>query len=187
MDTHRTLIAAAFLLIATAAGAAQAPKEKTITQKTDTKKETATITAINKTTRVITLKNSNGTVEDIVAGPEVQRFDALKVGDKLTFTYHESVVYHVRLFGQESKAPATGRNIVRKPGDKIQATVTDQQTATVTVTAIDKEAGRISVRDADGHGITAVVENKKELDGIKVLQKVDITYTQAVMVTVDSK
>ena len=54
--------------------------------------DTSVIKAIDKANRVVTLKHEDGSIDDVVCGPEVQRFDALKVGDKVTFRYYESLV-----------------------------------------------------------------------------------------------
>ena len=77
-------IAIAFALIApagaqTAGGmAATAPGKAVVAQ---TVKATATITALDKTTRDITLKGPQGNLMTVTAGPEVKNFDKLKVGD----------------------------------------------------------------------------------------------------------
>src|SRR5688572_16903785 len=49
---------------------------------------TAEIVAIDKDARVVTLEDEDGEIEDVVCGPEVKRFDELKVGDKVTFRYY---------------------------------------------------------------------------------------------------
>ena len=55
--------------------------------------ETVTITAIDPATRRITVRDSTGEVETVVAGPEVQRFNELKVGTRIRTTYYESLVF----------------------------------------------------------------------------------------------
>jgi Cu/Ag efflux protein CusF len=78
------------------ARAAQAPAPPSPTPKTigagGTATVTATIQAIDAASRLVTLKFDDGTVDTVVAGPEVRRFNELKVGDKVTFRYHESAV-----------------------------------------------------------------------------------------------
>ena len=75
--------------------------------------ESFTIEAINSSTRVVTLKDKDGNLEELFCGPEVQRFDALKVGDKVTFRYHESVVSSLRRPGQAAR-PAESRPCTRR-------------------------------------------------------------------------
>src|SRR4051812_29722855 len=70
----------------------------------DTISKTFVIDAIDHTSRVVTLRDDKGESETIVCGPDVQRFDALKVGNKVTFRYHESVVYQIRKPGSTPPA-----------------------------------------------------------------------------------
>ena len=57
---------------------------------------TAEITAIDHDARLITLEDDTGNVESLYAGPEIKRFSELKVGDKVTFRYYESMVSRIR-------------------------------------------------------------------------------------------
>jgi Cu/Ag efflux protein CusF len=59
------------------------------------------------------------------------------------------------------------------------------QTATVTVKEVDAAAGSITVTTADGHTMRRVVRNKQNLDGVKVGDKIDITYAQAVLLNAE--
>jgi hypothetical protein len=44
----------------------------------------------------------------------------------------------------------------------------------------------ITVTTADGRTVTRKIENKKNLEGIKVGDKLDITYTQSVMLSAEA-
>ena len=125
-----------------------------------------------------------GIVEDIYCGPEVKRFDALKVGDKVTFRYYESIVYQVRKPGTAPEAPSSKPAVVRTEGDKPGGTVSEQMTATVTINAIDTKVPSVTVTAADGRKMSFKVENPKNLEGVKVGDKVEITYTQALAISV---
>lgn len=87
----RVGMVAALLSIPPAAWAAQKPVSVA-----DVVTATFTIEAIDHATRIVTLKDKDGISEDLLCGPEVKRFDALKVGDKVTFRYHESLVSAIR-------------------------------------------------------------------------------------------
>src|SRR4051794_23381637 len=66
---------------------------------------TFTIEAIDHASRIVTLKGEDGVIDDVYCGPEVQRFDALKVGDKVSFRYHESLVTSIRHSTAAAKPP----------------------------------------------------------------------------------
>jgi Cu/Ag efflux protein CusF len=146
--------------------------------------ETVTIEAIDYKSRLVTLKDSTGTSETVYVGPEVKRFDALKVGDKVTFRYYESVVYQIRKPGDKSAQPSGTAGIVRSEGAKPGGTVSQQLSATVTVDAIDMAVPSVTVRADDGRKMSFRVENKKNLEGVKVGDRVEITYTQALAISV---
>lgn len=146
--------------------------------------ETFTIEAIDSKARIVSLKDKDGIVEDIYCPPEVKRFDALKVGDKVTFRYYESVVYQIHKPGTAPESPSSGPAITRTPGTKPGATVSEQMTATVTVNAIDMKVPSVTITAADGRKMSFRVENPKNMAGVKVGDKVQITYTQALAISV---
>lgn len=149
-------------------------------QVTHTETGTATIVAIDQAARSLTLRYKDGAEETFTAGPEVTRFAELKKGDTIRATYTESVVLEVRKPGATGPAGTAGAAAVRSKGAP-GGTVAVIQTATVTVKAVDPVKGSITVTTAEGHTITRIVENKKNLDGVKVGDKIDITYSQAVL------
>src|SRR5262245_41461277 len=172
------------VLSVTIVGAAAATAAQKPVSVSDTVTETFTIEAINSTTRVVTLKDKDGNLDEIFCGPEVQRFDALKVGDRVTFKYIESVVSAVRRPGQDPR-PAGTSGVVRTPGDKPGATISQQKTATVTIQAIDTKAPSVTVKTDAGQQMSFRVEDAKNLEGYKVGDTVEITYTRALAVSVE--
>jgi Cu/Ag efflux protein CusF len=146
---------------------------------------TTKIEAIDKTARLITLKDEDGEMETIYCGPQVKRFDELKVGDTITFRYYESVVYAIRKPGQPSGLPAeTGPKAVAGKGPRPGGTFSEQETASVTIKAIDAKVPSVTVLTEDGRTVSFKVEDKSKLEDVKVGDKVEVTYTVAVMVSV---
>jgi Cu/Ag efflux protein CusF len=159
--------------------------QKPVTE-TDAIELTTKIEAIDKTSRLVTLKDKDGETETIYCGPEVKRFDELKVGDTITVRYYESVAYVIRKPGQPSGLPAeTGTTtITRGQGARPSGTIARQETATVTIKAIDPKVPSVTVVTEDGRTVSFKVEGKKNLNDVKVGDKVEITYTEAVMINV---
>jgi Cu/Ag efflux protein CusF len=143
---------------------------------------TAVIQAIDSKDRAVTLKHKDGTLDTIYCGPEVKRFDELKVGDSVTFTYHEAVVMSIAAAGATAKEPATA--VVRGAGEKPAGIVAQRMSAIVTVLAIDPKVPSVTIQKQDGSKASFKVENPKNIEGVKVGDKVQITYTQAVAVSV---
>jgi hypothetical protein len=148
---------------------------------------TATVEAIDSANRLVTLKDTaDGHTETVYCGPNVKRFDALKVGDKVTFRYHESMVLQLRKAGTTAAAPEGSAGITRTPGEKPGGTIARQMTASVTVVSVDEKNSAITVKADDGSTFSSRVENKKDLEGVSAGDRIDITYTQALAVSVDS-
>ena len=145
--------------------------------------ETFTIEAIDHAARLVTLKDKDGNSEDLLCGPEVQRFDALKVGDRVTFRYHESLVSSIRRPGAAPKEPVTGA-ITRSPGNKPGGTIAQQLTVNVAIEAIDTKVPSVTVKTANGRRMSFRVEDKKNLEGYKAGDKVEISYTRALAISV---
>ena len=177
----KTLAALAVLVVLPVVARAQKPVTDTEAIELTTK-----IEAIDKTTRLLTLKDKDGETETVFCGPEVKRFDELKVGDTITFRYYESIAYAIRKPGQPSglPAPQAGTSVTRGEGPRPGGTIAKQETATVTLKAIDEKVPSVTVLTEDGRTVSLKVEDKKRLEGVKVGDKVEITYTVAVMISV---
>jgi ribosomal protein S17 len=147
--------------------------------------KTFVIDAIDHSNRLLTLRDEQGVSETLVCGPEVERFDALKVGDKVTFRYYESVVYAIRKPGSPPLSPG-GTGILRAPEGRPGATISKQMTATVTINAIDPKVPSVGITTSDGKKMSFRVEDPKNLEGVKVGDQVEITYTQALAISVTS-
>jgi hypothetical protein len=169
---------AAALMVGALVQAEQTVKSETVTA-------TATIQAIDKANRIVTLRDESGVEDSMVVGPAMKRFDELKVGDKVKIQYYESLVLHVRKPGDP--APAGGDKVALTPGTGAtpSGTLSRQATTTVEVTAIDPKLPSVTVKTAAGRTVTRKVENRKNIEGLKVGDKVDITYTQAALMSID--
>lgn len=176
----KTLVMLAVLAALPLAALAQKPVTET-----DAVEITAKIEAIDRTARLVTLTDTEGDTETIYCGPEVKRFDELKVGDTVTFRYFESVALSIRKPGQPSGLPQpSDPTVTRGTGAKPSGTIAQQATATVTIKSIDAKVPAVSVLSEDGRTLDFKVENKKNLEGVKPGDKVEITYTQALMISV---
>lgn len=147
--------------------------------------ETFTIEAIDYSTRVVTLKDKEGAFTDVWCGPEVQRFEALRVGDKMTFRYHESLVTAIQLpgaVGTSGSPESVG--LTGAPGGRPGGTLARQVTAAVTIESINPKTPAMAVVTDEGRRMSLEVEHAKDLKGYKPGDKVIITYTEALAISV---
>jgi Cu/Ag efflux protein CusF len=176
----KTLVVLAMIMAVPVVARAQKPATETAAVEV-----TAKIDAIDRDKRMVTLTDKDGSSETVYAGPEVKRFDELKVGDTVTFRYYESVAMVIRKPGDATTAPPTGdAKIVRGTGAKPGGTVSRQDQATVTIKAIDTKIPAITVLTDDGRTVDFKVEDPKKLEGLKAGDKVEVTYTRAMIVSV---
>ena len=178
MIAARTLFPLLVVFLSSATSAHQAVSQSTAID------VTAEITAIDYDARVVVLEDEGGNVEWVYAEPEIKRFGELKVGDKVTFRYYESVLSQIRKASGSAGTQTSEPTMVSGTGPKPSGIVSQQFSATVTVKAIDPKAKSVTVALEDGRTTSFEVVDKKILNEVKAGDRVDITYTAALMVTV---
>jgi hypothetical protein len=181
--TMSTPAVCAMALLATATVWAQ----PTITKPGQTTKRSATIQSIDATDRIITLKTDDNTETRVWAPPStITRFDELKVGDRVNVSYYESTVYQVRKPGDVAVA-TSGTTTAATPAQSALpgGTVARQTTVSVTVKSIEPSVPSITVTTADGRTVTHMIADKANLAGVQVGDRIDITYTEAALVSVE--
>jgi hypothetical protein len=170
-------------IVAALPALAQPPKPAADTQVVNL---VGTIEAIDSTSRVVTVK-LGGEFHTFAVKPDVKRFNELKVGDKLTAEYKESTLMEVRKAGAPAPKAAGGGDAVRVAGKAVRpsGTIVQQQVATVLVKAIDHKTPSITVQTDDARIVTMKVDHPERLTGVKVGDKIDVTYTQVFTVRVE--
>jgi Cu/Ag efflux protein CusF len=148
------------------------------------KTQSGVVEAIEAQSRSVTIRKPDGTVVTTVPGPEVKRFEEIKVGDKVNARYYENLVIRVKPPGEPAvdadvkDAIASGQTL---PG----GTKARQRTLTCTITAIDLATPTITFTSANGWKYTSKVRDKSNLDKVKVGDKVDIIWTDALLVSIE--
>jgi Cu/Ag efflux protein CusF len=155
---------------------------KTITGETSV--STATVEAIEKSTRQVTLKDDDGTYEVLYVPSSVKRFDSLKVGDKVKARYYENVVFRLKAPGEKDVDTSTG-GVTPAGGEKPKGTIASQRSITATITKIDPNVPSITFTGPNGWTYSSRVQDKKALAKVKEGDKVDITWTNAAIVSFD--
>ncbi len=162
---------------------AQSPAPTPISA-TATSQLTAKIVAIDHTSRTVTLQDAQGNLYDFQVSPNVKRFDALKVGDTVTFNYQESVALALTKSTSPMPAASASPVVTSYPGKKPGGQITQTLMTTVTVQSIDKSKPSVTVKTADGRVISMLVQDPSILNGVKPGDVVQVTYSQALAITV---
>ncbi len=140
---------------------------------------TATVVAIDKATRTVTLKGPHQTV-DVIAGDEVKNFDQIKVGDRVDVTYVEALTLELK----KTKAPLTMSGeagaVRAAPGSTPAGAVGHQITALCDVVDVNKKKSTITLKGPRGNVMELNVRNPDQFKVVKKGDQVEVTYTEAV-------
>jgi hypothetical protein len=190
------IVVTAALLSLSCAGVSLAD-EQVIVTKGSTKKpsvmkeriitETASVEAVDQTTRIVTLKGPKGKIFDIKAGDKVRNLDQVKAGDQVNVEYYQSVAIVVLAAGQAPGGNQSVDTLERaKPGEKPYGMVGGQVTVTAKVIAIGKKKKSVTLKGPEGKTLVVKVEDPKNLKNVKVGDEVIITATEALAISVES-
>ena len=144
-----------------------------------------TVEAIDKDAGTVTLKGPKRSIT--IEVNDKSKLDQIKVGDPVVAAYIEAVAWRVMKAGSGA-APGvstTETRVSSKPGETPAGAIGREVTATVTITAIDKKAHTVTVKGPRGGTETIKAKDPKNLEGLKVGDMVEITYTQALAVSLD--
>ena len=143
-----------------------------------------TVDAVDKEKGTVTLKGPKRTLT--LAVKDKSKLDAIKVGDPVVATYIEAVAFQVRKAGSGTPGVSVKEErVTSKSGETPAGAVAREIAVTATIDAIDKKAQTVTIKGPEGNAETIKVKNPKNLEGVKVGDLVDITYTQALAVALD--
>jgi hypothetical protein len=149
-----------------------------------------TISAIDRDKSTVTLKGPKGNTLTLEVRDKA-KLDAIKVGDPVVATYIEAVGFQARK--PSSAAPGSASpgvtvetaRVTSKPGETPAGAIGREITVTATITAIDRKAQTITIKGPSGDSETIKARDPKNLQAVKVGDLVDVTYTQALAVSLD--
>lgn len=145
---------------------------------------TATITAIDKAKRAVTLKGPQGNEKTIIAGPEVKNFDQLKVGDQVVAQYTEALVLELKkgsdlVVGRKEEVMGGAA----KPGQTPGAAVGVKVTIVGEVVETNPANQTIVVRGPQ-RTIEARIDDPERFKKIAKGDKIEATYIEAAAIAV---
>ena len=139
---------------------------------------TATITAIDRSDRSVTLKNEEGRESTINVPSDAKVFDSLKVGEKVDIDYYESLAVSLAPSGSKpSVSERRGRSVDMGGGIRGREVM-----VTAEVVSVDPSANTVTFKGPRGNMRTVRVENptlQEKLPSLKPGQVVQFDYTQA--------
>ena len=146
----------------------------------------AQILAIDKATRTLTLKGPKGEVLDVVAGDEVRNFDQIKVGENVVARYVAALTLELKKTKVAAGDPTVREGMAKaQPGERPAVAGARQITAIADVTAVDPQKSTITLKGPRGNVVTLNVLNPDQFKVVKKGDQVEVTYTEALALTVE--
>ena len=143
-------------------------------------KLTATVTALDKATRDVTLKGPQGNELTLTAGPDVKNFDQIKVGDQVNVEFIQALTLELPKGGGLVVARTEQKGAVAaKPGEKPAAAAGRQVTIVADVIATDPAKQTITLKGPK-QTVDMRITDPEQFKRIAKGDQVEATYTQAV-------
>ena len=180
----KKLLAMAALVLATQVGVAQtATKRLPTATAQDTAKVTATVVAIDRTNRTVTLKGTGGRVVELTVGDDVGNFEQLKLGDIVTAEYKRAWSLTMKRHGGSFASEQVTVN--RSPeGAKPGGTAEREVAVLADVVAVNAAAQTITLKGPAGNMVDVLVDNPEVLETFHKGDHVQAVYKQALAISV---
>jgi hypothetical protein len=150
----------------------------------ETLKMEATITAIDKASRGVTLKNAKGEALTVTAGPEVKNFDQMKVGDAVTVEYLRALALELKKGGGlivQRTEQAGGA--AAKPGEKPAGAVGRQVKVVADVIDLDPAKQTVKLKGPQ-RTVELHIADAEQFKRVAKGDQVEATFTEAVAIAV---
>ncbi len=144
----------------------------------------ATVTAVDKVNRVVTLKGPKGNLVDVVAGDQVRNFEQIKVGDRVTAQYEESLTLELKKTKGKLDAKEKSGAVRAAPGDRPAGAAARQVRVLADVVKVDQPNSIISLKGPKGRVVDLKVSNPDHFKVVKVGDQVEAVYTEAMAIAV---
>ncbi len=181
-----TLAAAAFAQQPNVAGGAVVASEPGRAAAVRAVEISARVVAIDKATRTVTLKGSKGDAVDVVAGDEVKNFDQIKVGDSVVARYMQALSLELKKTKGGAGDVAVREGAARaQPGERPAVAGAREVTALAEVVAVDPKKSTITLKGPRGNVVELAVQNPDQFKVVKKGDQVEVTYTEALALSVE--
>jgi hypothetical protein len=145
----------------------------------------ATVTAIDKATRTVTLKGADGKEFPVVAGPDVRRFDQIKVGDEVVVGYLQALALELKKGGGAPVVKAESSEAARAAsGAQPGGVVARKVTVMADVVAVDAKTQTVTLRGPQ-RTVDLSVPDPKQFKMIAVGDQIQATFTEAVAISLE--
>jgi hypothetical protein len=154
----------------------------------ETVKMTATVVSIDMGSRDLLLIDSQGKMHKVNVSDQARNLDQVKVGDKVTAEYTEAISLQLKKRGTADGPPASAETaMIRSPkGTKPGGAVGRKVSAIATIVAVNPTKQFVTLRGPLGNEYDLQVLDPAQLKAIKKGDEVEVVYTEALAISVQS-
>lgn len=149
---------------------------------------TASVEAIDQTSREVTLKGPLGNSVTFTVDQRVKRLNEVKVGDFIRADYYVSFAAELRKpTAEEKKTPFVMLDAAAKapPGTSPAAGGLRRFKVVTTVEGLDRPTQTITVKGPRGNFLTARVADPARLTQVRIGETIVVTYTEALAISLE--
>jgi hypothetical protein len=149
---------------------------------------TAEVTAVNLSSREVTLKGPQGNEVTVTVSDAVKRLDEVKAGDFVRVDYLVSVAAEVRPpTPEEAQHPLVIMGAAGRAASDIPPAggVARQFKIVTTIEALDRRTESVTVKGPMGRYLTARVADPERLTKVRIGDTIVLVYTEALAVSLD--
>jgi len=145
----------------------------------------ATVTAVDKASRDVTLKGPQGNEITVTAGPDVKNFDAIKVGDGVNVSYKEALILELKKGGGMVVGRSESQGAMKmNSGETVPGTLGRQITIVADVIGVDPATQTVTLKGPK-RTVDMVVPDPQQFQRIAKGDQVEASYIQAVAVVLE--
>jgi hypothetical protein len=151
----------------------------------------ATVEAVDVAKRLVALRAPDGRTATVEVAPEVRNLEQVQPGDKVVVRYYEALAAQLKKKGESEtvgKLDVESASARAEPGDKPAGLVGTKVTTTVVIDSVDQSFSTVTFKGPNGTLRTVAIESpegKKFIDRLKKGDEVEVTYTEALAVSVE--
>lgn len=148
---------------------------------------TASVIAVDKSDRSISVRDASGKIQKIEILEDVQNFDSIRPGDDVVLEVYTALAMKLARNGEEFEDTAASMVAVGKPGEKPKLVNVDVVDVLAEISKIDREKREVTVTGPMGNSVTLVVpDDVKRFDELKIGEKVNARYVEAFAMSVET-
>jgi Cu/Ag efflux protein CusF len=155
-------------------------------KRTQTVTVQATVVAVDQQTRMVTLRGPEGEQITFRADDAVKNLPQVRKGDMVTAVYRRALAFRLEKPGEKGTGPRSEAVVATaESGQKPAAVGAEATQLTATITKVDRAKNEVTLRGPKGKSVTLAVEDPTVFDRVKKGDKVEVTYTEALAISVD--